>query len=65
MSLEALRRRDFDANHLATLLWALAAGSPGTLAGALAELLALRVQKLPENVLLRTTKAQLKLQVRR
>lgn len=63
MSLEALRRRDFDANHLATLLWALAAA--GSSAGALAELLALHVQKLPENVLLRTTKAQLKLQVRR
>eukprot|EP00438_Fugacium_kawagutii_P015196 Skav227621 [mRNA] locus=scaffold1141:717105:721052:- [translate_table: standard] len=58
---EALRRRDFDANHLATLLWA---ASPGSSAGALAELLALHVPKLPENLLLRSAKAQLKLQAR-
>ena len=61
---QALKRRDFDAQHLATLLWALATGSSGTsgsAGSALALRLALQVAKLPEKLLLRSTKAQLRL----
>eukprot|EP00435_Cladocopium_sp_Y103_P019850 s2830_g4.t2 len=63
-SAEALKRRDFDAQHLATLLWALAtagSGAAGSSASALAQRLAPHVAKLPEKLLLRTSKAQVKL----
>ena len=63
---QALKRRDFDAQHLATLLWALASGSTGSSSSgsagrALAQRLAPQVAKLPEKLLLRSTKAQLRL----